>query len=554
MYSHRQGLSVSPGPPSHQAGPSGPSQPPWMTQQGSAQSQAFPIGRTGPQLPARGPSQPHLQPSPQLHSATQMSQNNPQRPGSTSRQLMPAQLPNQISPNLSNQFPGNQFPTQNGQNISQFTLPPPLDKSKFEESYAAFCNSRSMMRDERLMQVDNRPVDLHALHYNVMLEGGATKVSTSAIYSRFVTNKVLQVTQRDMWSVIGARMGFVQFPGTDTEPAKSGPGVAQQLQHIHSEYLLQFDKIYVHSVLQKKGLFSSQTSNSTGGGSQGNNHPASSPQVNNVSVPPQGNSGPTGNMSGANQVGMVRHQGFCLSMILIHQKMNAVIMYANISAADLRARNIPEQVIHFVEMHRAHLQRTSQQQQMFRGIVQKPTISGQASEQGRNTDVLGPFPNMLQHASRPPPAQGHPAAGMNISGANNGQQKPPPNGVPPNMAVSRPARPTPEQSHEALQFIQRIKTEFVTKSEYLALGRFLTRKTDAPIDLPAMKQHQVPETQRGDYGRILEQAYRHAQEVEPKLPMYYYVLKDQDMVRKLIAIVRVIYTFNLLVHRSSFIL
>ena len=55
-----------------------------------------------------------------------------------------------------------------------------------------------------------------------------------------------------------------------------------------------------------------------------------------------------------------------------------------------------------------------------------------------------------------------------------------------------------------------------------------------------MKQYQVPETQRGEYNRILEQAYRHAQEVEPKLPMYFYMLKDTDMVRKLIAIVRII--------------
>jgi hypothetical protein len=52
-----------------------------------------------------------------------------------------------------------------------------------------------------------------------------------------------------------------------------------------------------------------------------------------------------------------------------------------------------------------------------------------------------------------------------------------------------------------------------------------------------MKQHHVPETQRAEYNRTLEQAYRYAQEVEPKLPMYFYVLKDADMVRKLIAIV-----------------
>jgi len=80
-------------------------------------------------------------------------------------------------------------------------------------------------------------------------------------------------------------------------------------------------------------------------------------------------------------------------------------------------------------------------------------------------------------------------------------------------------RPTQEQAREAIQFIQQVKNEFIVKN------------------LPIMKQHQVPENQRGEYNRILEQAYRCAQEVEPKLLTYFYVLKDADMVRKLIAII-----------------
>ena len=104
-------------------------------------------------------------------------------------------------------------------------------------------------------------------------------------------------------------MGFVQFPGTDTEPAKSGPGVAQQLQHLHTEYLAQFDQIYVRSVLQKKGFFPPQPGNNAAGGPQGNNPPAGSPQINNNAVPTQGMGGPPGNnMQGLNQVSMVRPQ------------------------------------------------------------------------------------------------------------------------------------------------------------------------------------------------------------------------------------------------------
>jgi hypothetical protein len=138
------------------------------------------MGRGGPPLPARGPSQPpNLQSSPQLHPSSQMQQNNmaPQRPGSTPHQHMTGRLPNQISPGVANQFPGNQLPLLNGQNMVQFALPPPLDKSKFEESYHTFRSNRPITRDERLLQVDNRPIDLHTLHYHVLSEGGMTQAS-----------------------------------------------------------------------------------------------------------------------------------------------------------------------------------------------------------------------------------------------------------------------------------------------------------------------------------------------------------------------------------------
>jgi hypothetical protein len=174
-------MGTSPGPQHQHPAPGGQNQPGWIGQQGSAQSQGFPMGHAGPPLPAR-PSQPqNLQHSPQLHTSSQMQQTSlgPQRPGSTTHQHNSGQLPNQISPSLSSQFPGNQLPTQNGQNIPQIPLPPPLDKVKFEESYSAFRRNRPIMQDERLMRVDNRTVDLHALHRNVLLEGGTAKASAS---------------------------------------------------------------------------------------------------------------------------------------------------------------------------------------------------------------------------------------------------------------------------------------------------------------------------------------------------------------------------------------
>lgn len=45
---------------------------------------------------------------------------------------------------------------------------------------------------------------------------------------------------------------------------------------------------------------------------------------------------------------------------------------------------------------------------------------------------------------------------------------------------------------------------------------------------------------------MLDQAYRFAQEVEPKLPMYFYVLRDTEMIRKLVAVVRIYLAFTFL--------
>ena len=55
--------------------------------------------------------------------------------------------------------------------------------------------------------------------------------------------------QKALWDVIAGRMGFVQFSGTETEPAKSGPGVAQQLAHIYKELLAAFDHYYISSAV-----------------------------------------------------------------------------------------------------------------------------------------------------------------------------------------------------------------------------------------------------------------------------------------------------------------
>jgi hypothetical protein len=258
-------------------------------------------------------------------------------------------------------------------------------------------------------------------------------------------------------------MGFVQFPGTDTEPAKSGPGVAQQLQHLHKEYLSQFDQIYVHSVLQKKGFFNSLPNS------------AGTPQVNNPQStnPTAGTSG--GNVPGAGQVNMVCANLHISRAYLTSQQMNAVMAYANTSAADMRTRGVPDGLIQFVEQNRSHLQRTYLQQQAFRGMV-RPNAPGQTSEPERMIANVSGFPNISPQqqqaipsaGARPPPQppqQNHLQAGMNVSGASHGQPQPQ------SPVPSWPARPTPEQSQQSIQLIARVKQDFVTRSELSFLSK-----------------------------------------------------------------------------------
>lgn len=162
-------MGPSPMPQHQPAGPNG-SPSAWLSPTGSAQSQGFMRGM--PQLPSRGPSQPqNIQSGPQALQPSPMQQNNmgPQRPGPTTRQFPPGQLPTQIS----------SLQMQNGQRLARFPLPPLLKKAKFEESFHAFCNSGGIVLDDRLMSVDGRPVDMHALHCNVLSEGGSVNASFS---------------------------------------------------------------------------------------------------------------------------------------------------------------------------------------------------------------------------------------------------------------------------------------------------------------------------------------------------------------------------------------
>ena len=100
----------------------------------------------------------------------------PPRSGGTPHQIAAGPLPNTMSPNLGN------FASQGGQKVTDQTRQAagimPLDKQRFDSTYAHFCRSQNITPGLLRVQIgENRSVDLHQLHVHVMHEGGATSVS-----------------------------------------------------------------------------------------------------------------------------------------------------------------------------------------------------------------------------------------------------------------------------------------------------------------------------------------------------------------------------------------
>jgi hypothetical protein len=52
-----------------------------------------------------------------------------------------------------------------------------------------------------------------------------------------------------------------------------------------------------------------------------------------------------------------------------------------------------------------------------------------------------------------------------------------------------------------------------------------------------MQPQVVTDDQRMEYNQVLEQVYKMTRDIEDKLPMYYIVLRSEDVIRKLVAIV-----------------
>ncbi|KAJ7323670.1 hypothetical protein DFH08DRAFT_969216 [Mycena albidolilacea] len=266
--------------------------------------------------------------------------------------------------------------------------------------YKNFCTQRSLVHNPRMMSIETQPLDLYDLHTQVMLEGGAANIAS-----------------RDLWSVISGRIGFAQFPASDTEPAKSGPGVAQHLAHAYKEYLAVFENVYFSTIMdslwKNHALTAAQRPMAMGG--FGGNH------------------GPGGRSGG----------------IADPSQMQLAIAYANIPLPELRRRGIPEQLIQFIEANRLTL---LQALALCNQLIQRPDPSRGPTQGGQP-----PFGGPSGHAPEPFGNMPHP--GIHNPMDSQQPQQPQQPGI---------ARPSREHLQAAMAHITKLKSDYCLGVRMLA--------------------------------------------------------------------------------------
>ncbi|KAI0312665.1 hypothetical protein OF83DRAFT_1144876 [Amylostereum chailletii] len=117
--------------------------------------------------------------------------------------------------------------TTENQPIEQMVqlLAPPLSEAHFGLMWSAFAIKKNIEVDDGDLMIDDRQIVLAQLHFAVADLGGSA-----------------MVTENDAWSLIGGRMGWIDFHFP--EGPHCSPSVATRLQCVYDRYLAAFDQVY----------------------------------------------------------------------------------------------------------------------------------------------------------------------------------------------------------------------------------------------------------------------------------------------------------------------
>ncbi|KAI5985987.1 hypothetical protein EDD15DRAFT_2532631 [Pisolithus albus] len=443
--------------PHQQVPGSAPPQQSFAAQVNSNASQTFAISSPS-NAASPMPAAPQNSAAATQQVSAQMNRPNtlPTRSAAAPHQLS-SQAANPVLPSVAN---GSQFvmrPT-NGQGVPPPTRVKPLDAQRFESTYAQFCRSQRMTPNMRVPFAENQVVDLHKLHVEVLQEGG-----------------YMTVTQRDWWPVIGGRLGWVQFPGNEAQPARSGPAIAQQLNHAYKEHLLQFESAYMMTVRNRTMINQQQ------------------PQQQQQQQPPTN--------------GTVAISGRTPAMPMVPPETQldprVLIKLSGLTAAELRAQGVPQGVIDLIEWKRPQLANMRQQAEQARRIAAERQIM--------------PHPQTQVSSAPEPLARGVQRTPQLIPGSLSsipvGEHKPGGQYVPP-ISFSIPL--SEDQARAALSKFK----------DYVA-----ARSAES------MNRQVIPDDQRLEYNQLLERAGKLVDELDNRLPTYWNIINNEEAIRKFAIII-----------------
>ena len=107
-------------------------------------------------------------------------------------------IPQHNFPQVPQQNPGNAMSPQPQQNQNNILAPPPtlqsfpgtsvppLDRSRFQGSYRHFCSTKKLAINEAVLNIGGKPVDLHALHEEVLKLRATGRVSFVPPHFKFI--------------------------------------------------------------------------------------------------------------------------------------------------------------------------------------------------------------------------------------------------------------------------------------------------------------------------------------------------------------------------------
>ncbi|KAI0261553.1 hypothetical protein BC834DRAFT_940755 [Gloeopeniophorella convolvens] len=245
------------------------------------------------------------------------------------------------------QVPGGATPQQALQNRPPSSQPSiqitkflPLPEDRFKQYFAQFSSTIHLKISERDLMIENRVISLYNLHQAVNARSGYDAV-----------------TQNDEWPLIGAALGFTQFGGDGTQPARCGPVIAHRLQQIYNELLRRFDHAYLSNLMTRyKAQIQAQASSGQGPSTQ--------------ALPQQVQQ---------HQPSEADYQALRASILpnpphISPETMGLLPRFSHTSGADLEAHHIPHNVIQYLEQHRDNLQRAAQDQNGFRFAISKNQV------------------------------------------------------------------------------------------------------------------------------------------------------------------------------------